>query len=85
MDSAIGAPPPEQMAALVNMDSKLDNSSEYNKDTKTGENQSKSGFGFGLFDYTLNTLESIGKKTIEVIKVDERHNPTKPQSRDKMD
>ena len=73
MDSAIGAPPPEQMAALANKDSAFDKSSQIEKQNEeTNENPSKSSLGFGLFDYTLNTLESIGKKTMEVMVVDEK-------------
>ena len=82
MDSAIGAPPPEQMAAIVNKDHRIEKTPENDKqNTGNDENQSKSSLGFGLFDYTLNTLESIGKKTMEVI-VDDKHKKDKTDKKD---
>lgn len=72
MDNAIGAPPPEQMAAMSAKDNSsrpLDsgNEPEVRRKSETGDKPSGSGFGFGLFDYTRNTLESIGKKNVEVL------------------
>ena len=82
MDSAIGAPPPEQMAALHNKQSKVEETLESDKqNTEKIENQNKSSLGFGLFDYTLNTLESIGKKTMEVI-VDDKQKSDKTHKKD---
>lgn len=93
VDSAIGAPPPEQMAALVNSEAHVSDldyqcdqrlnepqdkelptqtENEHKREEPEQSNSSKGRFGFGLFDYTLNTLESIGKKTMEVIAEDNK-------------
>ncbi len=82
VDSAIGAPPPEDMAAFVkaekvsNSDPKDESqsSSVHKQNNESVSNSSK--FNFGFVDYTLNTLELIGKKTMEVI-VEDKNKDTK--------
>jgi hypothetical protein len=82
MDSAIGAPAPEEMAAFVkaekvsNSDPK-DESQSSSVDKQNNESVNNSSkFNFGFVDYTLNTLELIGKKTMEVI-VEDKNNDKK--------
>jgi hypothetical protein len=79
VDSAIGAPPPEDMAAFVKT-GKVSNSDESQSSSVDKQNNesvnNSSKFNFGFVDYTLNTLELIGKKTMEVI-VEDKNNDKK--------
>lgn len=71
VSSVIGAPSPEDLAASMHHETQTDSLTENKEETKNPDtnrgtpNTQKSGFG--LFDLTLDTLELIGKKTIEVI------------------
>lgn len=70
VDSAIGAPPPEQMAVFHKQyedNQQIENKTESNDQQNIDKASNLSQFGLGFVDYTLNALELIGKKTIGVI------------------